>query len=233
MPHRKEHPDRPRVEHAMTPPLSQPLVPARLPPQHRRALVVAAALALALHALLLLRWPALTQQVRAGSAVGTVSTRIIAPPEPMATPQVPEEVAAAPPVPAAVPQARPRPRPAARPRRAAPPEPTPAEAPSRGATGGVMDPTASLLAPPPLGDFGGSRSTVPLKPSLEGEAAEQARQFAQAGEPLPARVPRAATLQYRLQGQLNGAPSPWPGAARTRSTRPTGSLPRPPSAHCA
>ena len=88
----------------MTPPLSQPLVPARLPPQHRRALMVAAALALAVHALLLLRWPALTQQVRAGSAVGTVSTRIIAPPaappEPMATPQVPEEVAAPPPVPA-------------------------------------------------------------------------------------------------------------------------------------
>ena len=68
MRHRKEHPDRPRVEHAMTPPLSQPLVPARLPPQHRRALMVAAALALAVHALLLLRWPALTQQVRAGSA---------------------------------------------------------------------------------------------------------------------------------------------------------------------
>lgn len=206
----------------MTPPLSQPFVPARLPPQHRRALVVAAALALALHAMLLLRWPALTQQVRAGSAVGTVSTRIIAPPaappEPMATPQVPEEVAAPPPVPAAVPQARPRPRPAARPRRAAPPEPAPAEAPSRGAAGGVMDPTASLLAPPPLGDFGGSRSTVPLKPSLEGEAAQQARQFAQAGEPLPARVSRAATLQYRLQGQLNGAPVTGPVTLAWRRT---------------
>ena len=81
-----------------------------------------------------------------------------------------------------------------------------------------MDPTASLLAPPPLGDFGGSRSTVPLKPSLEGEAAEQARQFAQAGEPLPARVPRAATLQYRLQGQLNGAPVTGPVTLAWRRT---------------
>ena len=215
-------------------PSSQPFVIAQLPPQHRRALVVAGVLALALHALLLLRWPALSQQVRAGTAVGAVNMRIIAPPAAPAAPVVPpqpsEEIESPPQVPTPTPtvDTEPKPSPAARPRRVANPKPATVEAPSRGAAEGSMEPTASLLAPPPMGDFGGSRSTIPLEPSLDGEAADQARQFfARAGEPLPARVPRAATLKYKVQGHLGAglsqAPSPWHGAARMKSTRPTGS----------
>lgn len=55
-----------------------------------------------------------------------------------------------------------------------------------------------------MGDFGGSRPQVPVTASLEGEDAEQALQFAQSGEPVPATLPRGATLEYKAQGQLNG-----------------------------
>lgn len=195
---------------------SLPLTPT-LPPAHPRGLIVATVLALALHAALLLRWPAMNLQARAGAALGTIDTRIIAPtpaptPAPTAPPEEVEEPVAEPSVPTPAAEARPttpKPRRAARPRPAAPTA-EPAATPSRGASGGVMDPTASLLSPPSMGEFGGSRSSVPLQAILEGEAGEQALQFAASGEAVPATVPRGATLQYQARGSLEGVAAEGP-----------------------
>lgn len=195
----------------MTHALPQPLALPALWPRHRRALGVALVLALGLHAALLLRWSLPSQLVRAGASVGTVSTRMIAPPAPPSLPVAPEEPAPEPVVepitPPPTPEARPapRPKPAQRTRTAPPKAPAPVTPPSAlGAAEGSLDPRASLLAPPPMGDFGGSRPQVPVTASLEGEDAEQALQFAQSGEPVPATLPRGATLEYKAQGQLNG-----------------------------
>ncbi|MCB2034478.1 MAG: hypothetical protein KDF57_14665, partial [Ottowia sp.] len=55
-------------------------MPESLPAQRARpgALALAVVLAVALHAALLLGWYGLTQQLRAGSALGSMSTRLIA-----------------------------------------------------------------------------------------------------------------------------------------------------------
>lgn len=197
----------------MTHTLPQPLALPALSPRHRRALGVALVLALGLHAALLLRWSLPNQLVRAGASVGTVSTRMIAPPAPPSLPVAPEEPApepvvepiTPPPTPEARPAPRPKPKPAQRTRPAPAKAPAPVTPPSAlGAADGSLDPRASLLAPPPMGDFGGSRSSTPVKASLEGEDAEHALQFARTGEPVPASLPRGATLEYKAQGQLNG-----------------------------
>ena len=202
------------------------LPPLPAAPFNRRGLALATALALALHAALLLGWPALRLPVRAGAELGTMSTRLIAPPAaPTAAPVAPaapqarpEPAPPPPPKPAPKPRSSPKPRPTPTPRPAATPEPPPEAAPAdsppspspppRGAAGGQSDaPIASLLQAHTGADFGGGKSqSAPARLSLEGEAAQQALAVAQEGDMQAAVVPRGATLTYRVQGQLGGQP---------------------------
>ncbi|MDO5624830.1 MAG: DUF3108 domain-containing protein [Pseudomonadota bacterium] len=190
-----------------------PLLPPLLPAAPRRALVLATAAALGLHAVLLLGWPSFNTPVRAGASHGTVTTRVIvqAPPAPPAPPEppAPEPTPAPPPPPPTPrPDARPAPKPAPTPapRQATPPKPASAPATARGAAGGSDSLFASLLDAPPLASFGGTRPDVPFQPPLDGEDARLALQWAATGEPLPAVVPRGATLTYQASGTLNGQP---------------------------
>lgn len=190
-------------------------MPESLPAQRARpgALALAVVLAVALHAALLLGWYGLTQQLRAGSALGSMSTRLIAAapqpapaaPETQAQPQTP-----APPSPPK-PAPRPTPKPKPRPAKPAPSQanPTPPSAPpqtARGVEGGSTSPFASLLDAAPIADFGGGRASTPDQPLLDDTAATEARAFGLKGDAPPATVPRGATLGYRATGTLAGKP---------------------------
>ena len=166
-------------------------------------------LVIAVHALLLLGLPHLSQNALPGSDAGTFITRLIAPPTAAPTAE-PKPIAAPPPEP----QLKQAPAPVRR-----PPEPrvkhktepamtslpTPAEralAPER-ALGGVA-PAVSMFTPKPLGDFGGRTAPTPITPPIAANETASALEVAKEAGDAPIRIPRATDLSYQASGTIDG-----------------------------
>jgi len=152
-------------------------------------LLAVVALVVAVHALLLVGLPHWPLKAPARSQSAAFVTRLVAPPAPE-----PAEV----PAPTAAP---PQPQ-AQRPSRAPRPKPPPA-APQPEIKNDADAPT-SLLAPPPLASFGGSREPTPIQPPLLASEAAAALQFAASAGDAPVRVAPAATISYQSSGQIGG-----------------------------
>ncbi|MDR1969553.1 MAG: DUF3108 domain-containing protein [Burkholderiaceae bacterium] len=172
------------------------------PPRHQ--LLLATALALTVHALLLLGLPHFGSGVHAGEQGAAFVTRVIVPPVPRAaTPEAePTPVETQPQQP--LPQPAPKPHPAT-PRRTPPPKPSDTTALST-QTKGSLEPQASLLTAPPLREsFGGGILPAMIEPPLPAEAAATALQFAHSAGDAPVQVAPAAQLTYRTVGHFGGA----------------------------
>jgi hypothetical protein len=168
----------------------------------RRQLLLATALTLAVHALLLLGLPHLGSGVNAGEQGSTFVTRVIVPPAPQAI--APE----AEPTPVeAQPQQPPLPRPAPHPptpRRTPTPKPPDSTTSSTQAKGS-LGPQASLLtARPARESFGGGAIPAMIEPPLPAEATATALQFARGAGDALVRVAPAAQLTYRTAGNFGG-----------------------------
>lgn len=175
-----------------------------------RQLLVATALAVIAHAMLLLGLPNFSHGIRAGAQGNAFVTRLVAPPPLAAAPAPPD------PAPVAQPAVDPPPRPQpATVRRPKPPQessapsrpqtprpPDPSNTPSEAA--GEIDPEPNLLAAPPRARFGGRAGPRPIAPPLPTDEARVALEFSDRTEAAPALVAPAAEITYQTHATIAG-----------------------------